>query len=71
MYLDMLQVEDMAWTDNGQKEILQMRHWLKERNIDELARTPLEAEELEEVSIQELKKLIWRSRLIICISSPL
>lgn len=42
-------MEDMVWTDNGQKEILQMRHWLKERKVDELTRAPLDAEELEEV----------------------
>lgn len=40
----MLQVEDLVWTDNEQKEILQMQPWLKERKVDDLTRAPLVAE---------------------------
>lgn len=45
----MLQVEDLVWTENGSSEIQRMRQWLKEKNVDDLPRASLAAEELEEV----------------------
>lgn len=46
----MLRVQDMVWTENGSKEIMRMRHWLKDNKVDDLPRAPLSTEELEEVN---------------------
>lgn len=46
----MLTVADLVWSESGSKEVQRMKQWLKEKNVDDLPRAPLDTQELEEVN---------------------
>lgn len=54
--LGMLTVADLVWSESGSKEVQRMKQWLKEKNVDDLPRAPLDTQELEEVNIFGIKE---------------